>query len=156
MHFLNETSRCGWKSTVYTLYIDPRGRTHSRPVVITIFAHGVCPSALSYVRPHFSKSCKTKQLSSKNNDRYYRVCMSGQVDHWWHSSLVCVTYSQFYANVRLLVWHFQKHFLQLHLNLYMIENALKYYWPIRSLPSRWSLVSNMVSVRSSVCYKNEL
>ena len=62
--------------------VDPQ----SRPVVITISARVVCP----YVRscPHFSKSRKTKQLSSDNSGRYWRDCVSGQVDHWRHTCLV--------------------------------------------------------------------
>ena len=36
-------------------------------VVITIFAHSVCNS----VRPHFSKSSKTKQFSYENSDLYW-------------------------------------------------------------------------------------
>ena len=40
------------------------------------------------VRPHFSKSRHTTQISSKNSDRYLRDCGSGRVDHWWHTSLV--------------------------------------------------------------------
>ena len=43
----------------------------------------VCP----YVRPHFSKSIKTKQISSENNFHY----KSGRVDHWWHLSF-CVSF----------------------------------------------------------------
>ena len=34
-----------------------------------------------YVRSHFSKSHKTKQLSSENSDRYKQDCGSGRVDH---------------------------------------------------------------------------
>ena len=46
--------------------------------VITTFKRSVRPSVL----PHFSKSHKTKQISSENSDRYCRDCGSSQVDHW--------------------------------------------------------------------------
>ena len=56
----------------------------SRPIGITIFAHGS-------ERPHFSRSRKTKQLSSENSDRYWRYCGSGRVDHWWLNGIVFVS-----------------------------------------------------------------
>ena len=59
---------------------DPR----SRPVVIIVCAHVVRP----YVRPHFLKSSKTKQISSENNVHYWRDCGSGRVDQWWHFSFL--------------------------------------------------------------------
>ena len=37
--------------------------THSQ-VVITIFIHVICPYVCPYVRSYFSKSRKTKQISS--------------------------------------------------------------------------------------------
>ena len=57
----------------------------SRQVVIIVFARVVRPS----VRPHFSKSSKTKQ--SENNVHCRRDCGSGRVDHWWHLS--CSSYN---------------------------------------------------------------
>ena len=48
-------------------------------VVIIVFAH--------VVRPHFSKSIKTKHISCENNVvHHWRDCGSGRVDHWWHLS----------------------------------------------------------------------
>ena len=44
--------------------------------------HTCCP----YVCPHFSRSSKTKQISSDNNVHYRRDCGPGRVDHWWHLS----------------------------------------------------------------------
>ena len=60
--------------------IDPLGRP-------TVTAGGdrcfstCCPSVRLYVRPHFLKSSKTKQISSENNVHYLRDCGSGRVDH---------------------------------------------------------------------------
>ena len=52
----------------------------SRPVVIIVFAHVVhsyvCPS----IRPPVP-TFQTKQISSESNDRYWRDCGSGRVDH---------------------------------------------------------------------------
>ena len=41
---------------------------------------------MSSVRPRFSKSSKTKQISSENNVHNLRDCGYGRVDHWWHLS----------------------------------------------------------------------
>ena len=46
--------------------------------------HKCLPSVHLSVRPHLSKSCKTKQSSSENSDPYCRECGYGRVDHWWH------------------------------------------------------------------------
>ena len=51
----------------------------SRPVVIIICARGVRTSVLSY---DFSKSRKTKRISSENIDSYWMDCVSGRGDHW--------------------------------------------------------------------------
>ena len=56
----------------------------SRQVGIIVFAHVVRLYFRSSVRPHCSKSRKTKQ--SDNNVRYWGDCGSGRVDHWWHLS----------------------------------------------------------------------
>ena len=64
-------------------FSDPRGRP---TVMITIFTHVVCLYFGPSVRAHFSKSCKTKQIASENNVRYWHDCWSGRVDHWWHLS----------------------------------------------------------------------
>ena len=61
---------------------DPLGR----PTVTDGSDHCFC-SCSPYVRPHFSKSSKTKQ--SENNVRYWRDCGSGRVDHWWHLPKNC-------------------------------------------------------------------
>ena len=53
----------------------------SRPVVIIVFAHVV----RLYVRPSLFK---TKQNSNESNVRYWRDCVSGRVDHWWHTCIV--------------------------------------------------------------------
>ena len=58
----------------------------ARSVVIIVFTHLVRPSVRPYICPHFSKSSKTKQISSENNVYYWRDCGSGRVDHWWHLS----------------------------------------------------------------------
>ena len=59
----------------------------SRPVVINIFTRVVRLSVRTSIPT--SKSRKTKQLSSENNDRYRRDCGSGRVDHGiWHTFLV--------------------------------------------------------------------
>ena len=50
----------------------------SLPIMVTIFTLVVRP----FVRPHVSKSARTKQIES--NVRYWRDCGSGQVDHGWH------------------------------------------------------------------------
>ena len=44
-------------------YLIHSAAPQSRPVVIIVFTHVVRP----YLRPHFSKSNKTKQISSENN-----------------------------------------------------------------------------------------
>ena len=54
----------------------------TRPVVIFVFAHVIS----SHVRP--SPLFKTKLISYENNDRYWRDCGSGRVDHWCHQSVL--------------------------------------------------------------------
>ena len=56
--------------------IDPRGR----PTVTAGSDHYIRP----YVRPHFSKSCKTKQISSENSDRYRRAVGLAEWIIKWH------------------------------------------------------------------------
>ena len=58
-----------------TLILIPSADPQSRLVVIIVWC---CP--------YFSKSSKTKQISSENNVHYWRNCGSGRVDHWWHLS----------------------------------------------------------------------
>ena len=58
---------------------DPLGR----PTVTAGRDHCFCTCRPS-IRPHFSKSSKTKQ--SENNVHYWRDCGLGRVDHWWHLS----------------------------------------------------------------------
>ena len=63
------------------LLLDP----HGRPTVTAGSDHcfrTCCP----YVRSHFSKSRKTKQILSENSVHYLRGCGSGRVDHWWYLS----------------------------------------------------------------------
>ena len=59
----------------YTCLFDPRGR----PTVSASSDHCCCTC-----RP--SPLFKTKQISNKNNVRYWRDCGSGRVDHWWQLS----------------------------------------------------------------------
>ena len=84
----------------------------NRPVVIIVFAHVVLP----YVRPHFSKYSKTKQISNENNVQYWQDCGSGRVDHWWHLSCFSLflwwTYERTYGHI--IAW--------------------KQWWPIRLGP----------------------
>ena len=54
--------------------IDPRSRPQSRSVVITILTRGVRTCGRLSFHPHFSKSYKTKQISSENSDRCWRKC----------------------------------------------------------------------------------
>ena len=56
----------------------------SRPVFLFSHTSSVC----TYV--HFSKSRKTKQISSENCDRYCHDCGFGRGDHWWHLSYCTV------------------------------------------------------------------
>ena len=61
--------------------VDPQGRPHSRPVVITISTQVVRPSA----RPKTSKS---------SDNHCQPGLWTGRVDHWW--LLYCIIYFRFY------------------------------------------------------------
>ena len=66
--------------------------------VIIVFAH--------IVRPHFTKSSKTKQIQAKTMVTTWRDCGSGQVDHWWHMSCfflsLCTKVETFYWKLRCI------------------------------------------------------
>ena len=66
-------------------FFDPLGRPTITAGSDRCF-HTCCPSVRTNVRPHFSKSSKTKQISGENSDRSWGDCGSGRVDHWWHLS----------------------------------------------------------------------
>ena len=67
-------------------FIDPLGQ----PIVTTSRDHCLRTCHKS-VRPHFSKSSKTKQ--NENNVYYWLDCASGQVDHWWHLPFIPFLFS---------------------------------------------------------------
>ena len=92
-----------WSASFFIHSAGPQ----SQPVVITIFTLG-----LSIHLSSLFKSCKTKQVSSENNDRYWRVYGSGRGDHWWH--LYCVCFGLFCIEIIALPshpapWKVQKH-----------------------------------------------
>ena len=62
-------------------YFDPRGRPAAMAGSENCF-RTCCPS----VRTQFSKSKKTKQISSEDNVHYWRDCGSGRADQWCHLS----------------------------------------------------------------------
>ena len=89
----------------------------SRQVVIIVFAHVVRPS----VRPHFSTSSKTKQISNEN---YWRDCGSGRVDYWY-PCLVCTFFLRPKINVLQLTEKLQMRWILIsNVNCYNISGAL--------------------------------
>ena len=84
----------------------------SRPVVIYIFVMSVRPSfrpsGRPAVPPHFSKSRKTKQFSRENNDRYWRNCGFGRVDHRWHICLMFFSPIVLLKLIKYMSWHIIK------------------------------------------------
>ena len=95
----------------------------SRPVVITIFARGVCTSVRLSVQPHFSKSSKTKQLSSENSDRYWMDCGCGRGDHWWHLSCRSLPLRRKILRSISDHWRWLSHHLNCHFHLELIAKT---------------------------------
>ena len=74
------------------LPIDPLGRP-----TVTAGSYHYFLTCFLYVHPskNFSKSHKTKQLSSEISDRYWRDWGSSRVDHWWHTCLVSIYFMSY-------------------------------------------------------------
>ena len=66
------------------------GRIDPREVLALKVDHYICWWCLSIRLSVFSKSRETKQNSSANNVCYWRDCVTGRVDHWWHTCLVYI------------------------------------------------------------------
>ena len=99
-----------WNVSMWT---DPLGR----PTVRVGSDHCFRTCCL-YV--HFSKSSKTRQISSENNVHYWRDCGSSRVDHWFHLScnlFVCILEGSIFNTPRFLVAQEQLTNLRLSWNL---------------------------------------
>ena len=96
----------------FTFILIHSADPQSRPVVIIVSAHVV----RTYVRLHFSKSSKTKQISSENNDHYGRDCGSARVYLFFHVYIIFhfehFIVRTYHVQILLLLflspWNFQK------------------------------------------------